>query len=146
MQTKIASEGQPLFDVWMKQESDTIQALARAHGERIVLEEFKKVVDNANGQAKVVLHTLFQLYALNTIEGHLSWYLLNSVINIKNGQQVSNLVRSLVNQLSPISQQVVDALGVDPRLLFAPIAGNWEAFHKEDNGGELVTTPFTAKL
>ena len=35
MQLKMAKEGQPLFEVWMKQESDTIQALARAHGERV---------------------------------------------------------------------------------------------------------------
>lgn len=146
MQTKMASEGQSLFDVWMKQESDAIQALARAHGERIVLEEFKKVVDNANGQAKAVLDTLFQLYALYTIEGHLSWYLLHGIINIKTGQQVSDMVRGLVHKLSPVSQQVVDSLGVDQRLLFAPIAGNWEAFHKEDNGGEWTTALPAAKL
>ncbi|CAO3658103.1 unnamed protein product [Umbelopsis vinacea] len=146
MQTKMASEGQSLFDVWMKQESDAIQALARAHGERIVLEEFKKVVDNANGQAKAVLDTLFQLYALYTIEGHLSWYLLHGIINIKTGQQVSDMVRGLVHKLSSVSQQVVDALGVDQRLLFAPIAGNWEAFHKEDNGGEWTTALPAAKL
>ena len=38
MKTKIGG-GQPLFEVWMKQESDTIQAMARAYGERICLEQ-----------------------------------------------------------------------------------------------------------
>jgi acyl-CoA oxidase len=146
MQVKMAKEGQPLFEVWMKQESDTIQALARAHGERIILEQFNEVVNSANGEAKPVLEALFQLYALAIIEGHLSSYLLHGLISIKTGQQVSTMVRDLVHKLIPVSHQVVDALGVDPRLLFAPIAGNWEAFHKEDNGGEWITTSIHAKL
>ncbi|KAI8580593.1 hypothetical protein K450DRAFT_236375 [Umbelopsis ramanniana AG] len=141
MQLKMAKEGQPLFEVWMKQESDTIQALARAHGERIILEQFKGVVNSASGESAAVLGALFQLYALATIEGHLASYLLNGLISIKTGQKVPSMVRDLVHKLIPVSHQVVDALGVDPRLLFAPIAGNWEAFHKEDNGGEWTSLP-----
>lgn len=37
MQSKM-SQGQTLFDVWMKQESDLIQAVAKAYGERICVE------------------------------------------------------------------------------------------------------------
>ncbi len=36
MMTKVMKQGKPLFDVWMKEESDLIQAVAKAHGERIV--------------------------------------------------------------------------------------------------------------
>ncbi|CAM0138103.1 hypothetical protein VKS41_001331 [Umbelopsis sp. WA50703] len=146
MQTKMAGQGESLFDVWMKQESDTIQALARAHGERIVLEQFTKVLDESSGQARKVLEVLYQLYALYTIEGHLSWYLLHGLISVEKGRQVSGLVRGLVEKLTPISQQVVLALGVDQRLLFAPIAGNWEAYHKEDNCGEWTTALPPSKL
>jgi acyl-CoA oxidase len=146
MQTKMAGQGESLFDVWMKQESDTIQALARAHGERIVLEQFTKVLDKSSGQARKVLEVLYQLYALYTIEGHLSWYLLHGLISVEKGRQVSSLVRGLVEKLTPISQQVVLALGVDQRLLFAPIAGNWEAYHKEDNCGEWTTALPPSKL
>ena len=36
---KKTSSGISVFEAWMKQESDTVQALARAHGDRIVLEQ-----------------------------------------------------------------------------------------------------------
>jgi acyl-CoA oxidase len=38
MQTKL-SRGAELFDVWMKEESDLIQALAKAYGERICVDQ-----------------------------------------------------------------------------------------------------------
>ena len=38
MQSKLKS-GKNLFDVWMREESDTIQAVARAYGERMCLEK-----------------------------------------------------------------------------------------------------------
>jgi acyl-CoA oxidase len=36
---KKTSSGISIFEAWMKQESDLVQTLARAHGDRIVLEQ-----------------------------------------------------------------------------------------------------------
>ena len=36
---KKTSSGISIFEAWMMQESDTIQSLARAHGDRVVLEQ-----------------------------------------------------------------------------------------------------------
>lgn len=49
MKTKM-SAGQTLFNVWMTQESDAIQALARSHGERICLES---VVEQIRRQSEL---------------------------------------------------------------------------------------------
>ena len=46
MKTKLGG-GQKLFDVWMKQESDLIQALAKAYGERICVDHILIAYENA---------------------------------------------------------------------------------------------------
>jgi acyl-CoA oxidase len=51
MQAKMG-KGAPLFDVWMGEESDTIQAAAKAYGERICFEQTLKVIANVSGGAK----------------------------------------------------------------------------------------------
>ena len=50
MKTKMGA-GAQLFDVWMKQESDTIQALARSYGERVCLDEFLRVLSTVKDTA-----------------------------------------------------------------------------------------------
>ena len=45
-------KGKPLFEVWMGEESDTIQAAAKAYGERICFEQTLKVLETVSGGAK----------------------------------------------------------------------------------------------
>jgi acyl-CoA oxidase len=51
MQTKIGG-GKPLFEVWMGEESDTIQAAAKAYGERICFEQTLNAIATLSGGAK----------------------------------------------------------------------------------------------
>lgn len=51
MKNKTAS-GLSIFEIWMLQESDTIQALAKSHGERIALEQLIIAVGNLKGGLK----------------------------------------------------------------------------------------------
>ena len=46
-------------------------------------------------------------------------------------------VRQLVAVVAPNAQQLVNAFGIPDRLVAAPVAGNWEAYNKYDNQGEL---------
>jgi hypothetical protein len=46
---KKTSAGVSIFEAWMKQESDIVQALARAHGDRIVLEQVIVSVQRLTG-------------------------------------------------------------------------------------------------
>ena len=48
MDTKTSS-GISIFEAWMKQESDTVQTLAKAHGDRIVLEQVVISVQKLTG-------------------------------------------------------------------------------------------------
>jgi len=58
---------------------------------------------------------------------------------------VPEYVRSLVASVGPHTQQLVNALGVPDGLVEAPIAGNWEAYNKVDNQGELVGAAFARR-
>merc|ERR1712203_805164 len=42
------SEGTSLFDAWMLEESDLVQAVAIAYGERVVLEQFAENIKNVD--------------------------------------------------------------------------------------------------
>lgn len=44
--TSKQGEGKPIYEVWMKEESDLIQAVSKAFGERVCVEEFVAVVKN----------------------------------------------------------------------------------------------------
>ncbi|CAG8643735.1 8837_t:CDS:2, partial [Paraglomus occultum] len=142
MSTKM-NAGAALFDVWMRQESDIIQALAKAHGGRIVLEQTLIAINKLQGRSRELLHQLACLYALTQIEANLSWYMVNDLITKDSARDVPPLIRTVVATLAPHSIALVDALGVDPRVLYAPIANvnsssTWEKFNERDNKGELT--------
>merc|ERR1719419_1610147 len=67
MKTKM-SAGKSLFEVWMLEESETVQSTARSYGERIVLEHSIKTVDGIKDlKLKSVMARLVELYALDRI-------------------------------------------------------------------------------
>lgn len=54
-----------------------------------------------------------------------------------------NARRELCHELSGSSQQLVNSFGIDDHLLAAPIAGDWVAYNKVDNQGELTGPAFS---
>ncbi|CAG8538826.1 4356_t:CDS:10, partial [Racocetra fulgida] len=117
------AKGSSIFEVWMLRESDTVQALAKAHGHRIVLEQVVLTLQKLKGR----------LYALNIIDTNLAWYITNNLISVETASKVQPLIRELVAELAPLSMKIIDALGVDPRVLYAPIANQWAKFNEADN-------------
>ncbi|CAG8493091.1 15642_t:CDS:10 [Funneliformis mosseae] len=136
--SKKTSSGVSIFEAWMKQESDTIQALAKAHGDRIVLEQVIASIQKLSGNVSKILTTVAHIYALTQIDANLAWYMTNNLISIPTAATVQPLLREIIKEVSPYSMQLVDALGVDPRVLYAPIANDWAKYNETDNQGELV--------
>ena len=59
----------------MKEQSDVIQGLSEAFAERLVLQQFNRVIDNeSDPNTKEILQKLRDLFALDCIEKALSWY------------------------------------------------------------------------
>ncbi|KAG0363917.1 acyl-CoA dehydrogenase/oxidase [Gamsiella multidivaricata] len=140
MQSKM-SKGKALFEVWMGEESDTIQAAAKSFGERMSFEQVFKLVSTLSGGPKTILETLLRLWGLTLVESYSTWYLTRGLISIQTALHVPQHVRDVVESIGMNSLALCDILGVDERLLFAPIAGNvggWEIYNKDDNHGELM--------
>ncbi|KAF9291421.1 hypothetical protein BGZ68_004069 [Mortierella alpina] len=135
------SGGKPLFEVWMGEESDAIQAAAKAYGERICFEQTLKAISQVTGGAKAILETLLRLWGLTMVDTYLSWYITRGLVSQKTAVQVPQHVRDIVAIVGENSLAMSDILGVDERLIFAPIAGGsggWEIYNEIDNQGELM--------
>lgn len=136
MATKMQN-GESLFDVWMKEESATIQALAKAHGERICFEQVMEQMKRTPEVAPI-LNDVAVIYALACIESDLGWYLSLSHISLKVGQVFSETFAKRIRALSPQALTLVDAFAIPEWLIRAPIALDWTKFNKDDNQGELL--------
>ena len=137
MHEKMGKQGQPLFDVWMKQESDIIQAVARSHGERICLEQCIVQISRAPELA-TILTQVATVFGLCCMEYDLAWYVCNGLMTTAQGAAFPDLVRSQIAALAPQALNLTTAFGIPEELIHAPIAGDWAAYNKGDNQGELI--------
>jgi acyl-CoA oxidase len=135
-------QGENLFDVWMAQESDQIQAAARSYGERVVLEQFFAVIESVDSSLKKILEKLCLLYSLRVIEKDLGWFLTNKMISLEMGKEVSDLVRSLCAEIAPDCLSLVDSFGIPEQILHAPISSDWIGYNYYDNQGEVKDVKF----
>jgi len=60
----------------MTQESDLVQAVARAYGESVIINQFQQVLQESSSSIRNTLSQLFSLYALSAIESDLAWFIL----------------------------------------------------------------------
>jgi len=69
MRLKVMEQKKPLFDVWMKQESDLIQEVGQAYGDQLVFNHCanmveKQVFGDVNGK---IMERVVVLYGLYTV-------------------------------------------------------------------------------
>lgn len=126
-----------LYDSWMLQESDLVQASARAYGERLVSERFAESIKTADGSLKPVLSSLYHLYLLTIIESNLGWFLLHGGLSSSEGAKVNDAAAELCRQIGPSSLDLCDAFSITDTMLSAPIAQDWVDYNVGDNQGEL---------
>ncbi|CAJ0643447.1 2114_t:CDS:2 [Entrophospora sp. SA101] len=137
------STGSSIFEVWMLNQSDLVQSVAKAHGHRIAMEQALLAIDDkrlhqTNG-TKILLKNITTLFGLNLLAANMSWYLTSELISIEKAKLLDELITASIKVLSPYSLDIVNSLGADERILFAPIANNWESYNITDNKGELVS-------
>lgn len=130
--------GDKLFEVWMKQESDLVQATSAAYGERVTLDQFVAVVERNAGGVGAKLRPLAELYGLTVIERDLAWFLSEGVLSPAQGRAVLAATRALCNEMAPHVMTLIEGFGIPEHLVAAPIAGDWEGYNVSDNRGELT--------
>lgn len=158
------SKGEASFDEWMLRESDGVQALARAYGEREVLDAcgraagcdpsgafprvpgFEASSAPAPRGAAEAIGELAVLWALRRVEADAAWFVAEGGLSRDVARALAPAVRSRVRALAASVPAVVSGFGIPPHLMAAPIAGDWEAYNAYDNRGELPNAPDTRAM
>jgi acyl-CoA oxidase len=104
------ANGRTIFDVWMHDQSDVIQAAARAFGERIVLEQCLQAINSCDISISRILIQLTKLYALCALEEQIGWYLSHQLISPATAMKLETDIQLLVKDLAPQSLNMVTAL------------------------------------
>ena len=100
---------------------DHVIAAARAHVERRVLEAFvEKVAGLEDGDLKVALNLLCDLYALSTLEADRAWFMEHGRMSSQRSKAISREVNDLCRKLRPLAVGLVDAFAVPKEMLRSP--------------------------
>ncbi len=121
-------QGMDTVDVFSRVQ-DHVIAAGRAHVQRLVLESFvQKTAAMADGENKVALNLLCDLYALSTIEADRGWFMEHGRLSSTRSKAISREVASLCRQVRPIAQDLVDAFAIPAEMIDAemlePAAGH----------------------
>merc|ERR1712156_657060 len=96
-----------IFNTWMLQEQDLIQAFAKSYADRVVCEAFRETIAGQFGPVdpslKDVLDSVFHLHLLNSVEKDLSTFLASDLLNSSQAEQVVETSRRLCAELAPKS-------------------------------------------
>ena len=130
--------GEKLFNTWMFEESDLVQAAAQAYGERMVYEQSLAAIDKMDDSLQPVIKPLASLFAIHSIEKDLGWIVSEGLLSPANGTKVGELGRKLCKEIAPNALALTEAFGIPEHMLFSPIAKDWVAYNSYDNQGELL--------
>jgi len=119
---KKIKRGSRSYDAFLQCQTHLI-AVATAFVERIVLEQFAKVVEECEEpNLKAVLKKLCDLHALSTIEAHKGWYLEEDYLEGVKTKAIRRMVDELCADLRQEAGALVAAFAIPKELLAAPIA------------------------
>lgn len=100
---------------------DHVIAAANANVERLVLEAFvDKVRAQPEGDTKVALSLLCDLFALSTIEADRAWFMEHGRLTVQRSKAISREIGGLCRKVRPLAVDLVDAWGVPPEMLRSP--------------------------
>lgn len=94
---------------------------ANAYVECRILESFQKHLGYFNGEVPKEINLLYQLFALETIEKHKSWYLENGYFEAVKSKAIRKMVNQLCWDLRPYAVGLTDAFGIPEKLLGAEV-------------------------
>ena len=158
--SKLQEKG--IFNTWMLQEQDTIQAFAKAYADRFVGEAFIEVMSDeasegdkfgsnsalpigpsalatsASSDLKPILEKICNLHMLARIEVDLPWFIQAGLITPEQAGELVDVNRQICAEIAPLAMDLIDAFDLPEDMLAAPIASDWVKFNERDNQGELA--------
>lgn len=114
--------GMDSFDALVEVQ-DHVVALAKAHTENVVLEQFAAGIDSCEDTSlREILGTLCDLYALHRIEADRGWFLEHGYLESAKAKAIRKQVNRLCREVRQQAVPLVDAFGIPDPVLAAPIA------------------------
>jgi acyl-CoA oxidase len=97
---------------------DHVISAARAHVERLVLDAFvEKIKALPDGDQKVALNLLCDLFALSNLEADRAWFMEHGRMSSPRGKAIAREVNELCRKVRPIAVDLVDAFGIPEPML-----------------------------
>lgn len=134
---KSVEAGVTLFDAISHHESERIQHLSRAFGERILGEQFIEAISRNPGCVEV-LSLAAHLYMLDSIKADLGWLITNRLLSPSGGSNIVGRWEAAIKQLTPLLGQVTEAFNIPEELVTAPAAGDYVGYNDKLLNGELL--------
>jgi acyl-CoA oxidase len=101
---------------------DHLLLAARAHVERVVLEQFTTAIDRAEDAAvKGLLNRVCDLHVMASLERDRGWFMEHGQLSAARAKAVITNVNRLCRELRPHAQLLVDAFAI-PEVLLPPLA------------------------
>jgi len=155
-----------IFNTWMLDEQDLIQAFAKSYADRLVAEAFFEAIAENTGKGvtdrvdeerigksplimdvagtaaggkdlKDILTKLCHLHMLARLEADLPWFIQVGMLTPKQAEEALEINRRLCAEIAPLSMDLIDAFDLPEEILAAPIASDWVKYNEIDNQGEL---------
>ncbi|KRF16591.1 acyl-CoA oxidase [Nocardioides sp. Soil797] len=105
---------------------DHVIDTARAHVERLVLDAFvEKVAEMPEGDNKVALGLMVDLYALTTIEADRAWFMEHGRLTSQRSKAITREINDLCRKVRPIAVDLVDAFGIPAEVMRAEELLTW---------------------
>mmetsp|Transcript_1855 Transcript_1855/g.3973 ORF Transcript_1855/g.3973 Transcript_1855/m.3973 type:complete len:250 (-) Transcript_1855:29-778(-) len=123
-------QGKTVFQVQMLEESDRIQMLARAYGERVVLEQ---VLESISKHLKFsgLLNMIGHLYALDSIKHDLSWFMIRGLITPVGAENIVSRWEAATGLLKPHVWNIVESFQLPETIVDVPAVRGLEAYYGE---------------
>jgi acyl-CoA oxidase len=107
----------------LNQVQDHAIALAKAHVEVVVLEQFVAGIESCGDNSlRVVLDLVCDLFALDRIDAGRGWFQAHGYLEAPKAKAIRKLVNRLCAEVRVQAVPLVDAFGIPDELLAAPIA------------------------
>jgi len=130
-----------MFDTWMMQESDAVQASARSFAERLISERFDATIQTSHDSLKPILSQLYHLYLISIVEKNLGWFILEGGLAADVAQSAPLIARRLCAEIGPQALALSDAFDISDTMISAPVALDWVSYNSYDNQGEVEDPP-----
>lgn len=123
-----------IYNIWMLNESNSIQSLAFCYGKRLSLEAFlaSSLFDQQNEKQKHVFLKIALLDSLLFINESLGWYTINGYISSKAGLLIDEQISKYVKDLALYVNEIINGFDIPENSITAPIYTDYVKYYSVD--------------